>query len=201
MQEKRIHSVELRATTADGKKRLSGYAIRYGARSAYIAPNVRERIMPHAFRSSIETGQDINFCVEHERAALTVLGRVSAGNLRLRDDEYGLGFDLDVPDTTVGNDCYELVRAGILRGMSFAFVCDKETFADEYDEDEFGSPTDERCRVRFVQSGQLFEISAVAEPAYRQSSVVARNRKADEKKLADSTWRARAARKMNQKLL
>jgi HK97 family phage prohead protease len=165
---------EVRADTR-GRK-LKGYAVRYDARSThYIGSGVRERIAKTAFTRSVQSGSDIRMLYEHRTENL--LGRTSAGNLRLANDDSGLGFELDVPNTTLGNDVLEQIRVGNVRGMSFGFLVDPDgdSFDQEYDEDENGDPIEDRCIVRTVHRAQLFEISAVSEPCYEASSVMARN--------------------------
>ena len=41
--------------------------------------------------------------------------------LRLWTDQRGLGYEIDVPDTTAGRDILEYVRRGDVRHSSFAF--------------------------------------------------------------------------------
>jgi len=208
--ELRYFQSELRAVSEDGKKKLRGVAIRYGTRSAsYIAPRVRERIAPGAFGRSIRNANgsmDIRMLYEHRDENL--ISRTSAGSLRLVDSTDALRFESDVPNTTLGNDLYEQIRVGNIRGMSFGMVVDADSFAFENDEDENGEETEDRCHVRTVTSGQLIEISSVSMPAYETGSVLARStfqlvspelRAAVQSLKNDGT--ARAARKLNEMFL
>lgn len=47
------------------------------------------------------------------------LGRVSAGTLRLSEDDKGLAYEIDLPDTALGRDVAALVARGDLKGASF----------------------------------------------------------------------------------
>ena len=159
-------------------RRLKGYAVKYDSRSShYIAPATRERISKTAFARSLGSGTDVRFLYEHK--AENLLGRTSSGTLSLRSDDDGLGFDLQLPDTQLGRDVFELTKRGDIRGMSFGFVCREDSFGKEFDEDEFGDSTEDNCIVRTVRSADLIEVSAVSEPAYESSSVLARHFVAD----------------------
>src|SRR5690606_36391856 len=50
-----------------------------------------------------------------------VLGRTKSGTLKLREDERGLAFTLDVPETSAGRDVLALAERNDLGGMSFGF--------------------------------------------------------------------------------
>jgi uncharacterized protein len=91
--ERRI-ACELRAA---GRK-LTGYAATYNV-EARIADFV-EVIRPGAFAGSL--GQDILALVDHNPTRL--LARTKSGTLRLSEDDKGLRFELDVPDTSDGRD-------------------------------------------------------------------------------------------------
>lgn len=110
--ERRVAS-ELRAAG----RRLEGYAATFGT-EAHIADFV-EVIAPGAFRGSLE-GRDILALVDHDRSR--VLARTRSGTLRLSEDSRGLAFDLDVPNTSYGNDVLALVESRNAGGMSFAFT-------------------------------------------------------------------------------
>lgn len=82
--------------------------------------------------------------------------------LKLSEDNHGLSFSLSMPNTQVGNDVLELVKRGDLRGMLF--------FGFSATRDRWPAP-----QQREVVSAELREISVVAQPAYPQTSVEARN--------------------------
>lgn len=158
------------------QRRLKGYAVRYDSRSThYISPGVKERIAKGAFARSLGSGSDVRALFEHQTSAL--LGRTSSGTLQLRSDDDGLGFDLSLPNTQLGNDVYELCKRGDIRGMSFGFRVNSDDFAKELDDysDDYDSEEDGSVIVRTVRDADLIEISAVSEPCYESSSVLARS--------------------------
>jgi uncharacterized protein len=69
--------------------------------------------------------------------------------MRLRNDpKVGLDYEVDLPDTTAGNDTYVLTKRGDLKSASMGFVAYQEEFRHE------GSTL-----VRHLLSMQLTEIS------------------------------------------
>jgi HK97 family phage prohead protease len=136
---------------------LRGYA------AVFDQPTTRQRdfegtetIARGAFDDVLE--DDVLALVNHDQAML--LGRTSAGTLRLAPDEHGLGFELDLPDTTLGRDTRALVARGDLAGMSFT--------AQVGEIDRAAGGVVHRSFKRLV------DVSLVASPAYVGTSVVSR---------------------------
>ena len=97
-----------------------------------------------------------------------ILARYSSGTLKLTVDEVGLRFEFEVPNTTVGNDMYELVKRGDISQCSFAFVVEEDTW--RYSDDMDG--IDERTINKI---SELWDVSLVTYPAYEGTSVDARS--------------------------
>ena len=149
-------SIEAVEFCADGRK-LQGYAALFGA-EARIEGGMIETIAPGAFTETLQTRSDILALVDHDPSR--VLARTKSGTLRLKQDNRGLAFDLDVPDTQTGRDILVMTKRGDLGGMSFGF-----TATDEFIE---------RDR-RELRALELFEISIVsAFPAYKGTVINAR---------------------------
>lgn len=144
---------------AEGR-RLVGYAATFGT-EARIADFV-ETIQPGAFARSLSGGKDILALVDHD--AGKVLARTKSGTLRLSEDDRGLRFEIDVPDTTTGRDILALAARSDLGGMSFGFSVDPD--GEEW-----------RGERRSLRSVTLHEVSVVQSfPAYSGTSVSARSR-------------------------
>lgn len=112
-------SLEYRATTelrATGRK-LVGIAAPY-MKPAQIG-RFRETIMPGAFKATLATRADILGLLDHDPHKL--LARTLNGSLRLSETSEGLAYELDLPNTTLGNDLRSMSEAGLLGGMSIAF--------------------------------------------------------------------------------
>ena len=143
---------------------IAGYAALFNKPSVDLGGYV-EFLAPGAFRSTLarvaRRQHDVLALSEHDHKSL--LGRLSAGNLTLQEDNVGLRFTLELPDTQLGRDVRELVGRGILRGMSFSFAVIR---------DEWGRDGDNKRR-RTVHDMTMFEISTVGSPAYPFTSVVA----------------------------
>ena len=84
--------------------------------------------------------------------------------MRLSEDAVGLRFELDLPNTTLGNDTYESIKRGDVDGVSFGFSMITQDI-EEPDDD---------LMLRTVTKAKLLEVSAVAFPAYPDSEVSAR---------------------------
>ncbi|SFJ25623.1 HK97 family phage prohead protease [Bradyrhizobium sp. Gha] len=152
--ERRAASLELRANG----RRLSGYAATFGTEARIN--DFTETISPGAFRKTLASGADVLALVDHD--AGRVLARTKSSTLRLSEDNRGLAFDLDVPDTTYGRDILELVQRNDAGGMSFGFIASDERWDGDH---------------RILNSVDLREISVVsAHPAYSQTVVQARAR-------------------------
>lgn len=153
--EKRI-ATEVRA---EGRK-LTGYAAVFNTETRVA--DFHEKIAPGAFRSTLADGHDVLALADHDPSR--VLARTRSGTLRLSEDERGLKFELDVPDTSAGRDVLALATRGDLGGCSFGFSVPEN--GDSWTGDK-----------RELRSVILHEISIVqAHPAYPQTSVQARSR-------------------------
>ncbi|GCA51782.1 caudovirus prohead protease [Sinorhizobium sp. KGO-5] len=145
--------VEVRADSA--KRTLVGYAAKFD-RVASIGGYFDEKIAPGAFADAIKG--DIRALVDHDPGR--VIGRTKSGTLRLQEDGVGLLAEIDVPNTSDGNDLWELVSRQDISGMSFGFRVTKETW------DETGATP-----VRTIEKLELHEVSAVAWPAYEDTTI------------------------------
>jgi hypothetical protein len=147
----------LRAT--DTGKTISGYAAVFNE-VADIGGSFREIIAPGAFKGTLDG--DIRALVDHDSGR--VIGRSKAGTLRLKEDAHGLRTEIDLPDTTDGRDLAVSLERGDISGMSFGF----RVTHDEWDE------TGE-IPTRTIRSVELFEVSAVAFPAYEGTELALRS--------------------------
>jgi len=154
--------IELREDE-DGNRTLTGYAVKWNKKYQVLGYfyKFREQIKKGAFAESLED-DDQRFLWSHDSSK--VLGRTKNGTLRLKEDDVGLRVELDLPNTTLGNDTYETIKRGDVDGMSFGF---------KVESDEVHEPDDD-LPLRTITKARLFEVSAVAFPAYPDSEVSAR---------------------------
>ncbi len=147
----------------DGNRTISGYAVKWEKKSHVLGyfMKFREQFKKGSFADSLNDG-DQRFLWSHDSAK--VLGRIKNNTLRLKEDDVGLHFELDLPNTTLGNDTYESIRRGDVDGVSFGFN-NPEDHVEEFDDD---------IPLRTIKKANLIEVSAVAFPAYPDSEVAAR---------------------------
>ncbi|TDR35469.1 HK97 family phage prohead protease [Aquamicrobium defluvii] len=155
-------TIEKRAATetrAEGRK-LIGYAAVFDQETRIA--DFHEVIRRGAFSGSLADGKDKLALVDHDSGK--VLARTKSGTLRLHEDERGLRFEIDLPETTLGRDILALASRGDLGGASFAFTVPDGGEAWSGDKRE-------------LRSVVLHEISVVQSfPAYGGTTVQARSR-------------------------
>lgn len=149
--------VEARAS-ADGQI-VAGIGIAYGE-TTDIGDSFREVFAPGAFRNALNN--DILALFGHDRNR--VLGRTSAGTLRLREDQQGVHYEIDLPDTSDGRDLAVSVGRGDIAGTSFGFRAVRETW------DDTANPP-----MRTIHEAVLREISPTADPAYGDTTIALRS--------------------------
>jgi len=79
-----------------------------------------EVVRPGAFTRTLREAK-INVVGSVNHDVNLLLGRSASRTLRLSEDSRGLRFEIDLPDTTVGNDLRVLMSRGDLSECSFAF--------------------------------------------------------------------------------
>lgn len=152
-------AVEFRAEVAGDT--LRGHAAVFG-QTARVAGGY-EQIAPTAFNEALKAS-DVRALLNHNPTL--VLGRQSAGTLRLHVDDQGLAFEVDLPDTSYARDLRELVARGDVTGASFGFVPGQ----DEYRK----APDGKQVRTH-TSVAQLLDVSPVTWPAYDGTNVALRH--------------------------
>jgi uncharacterized protein len=147
----------------NGTRTLSGYAVKWEMKSHVLGyfRKFREQFKKGAFEDTLSK-DDQRFLWSHDTSK--VLGRTKNNTLRLTEDAIGLRFELDLPDTTLGDDTYKSIKRGDVDGVSFGF----QMIGHEIEE------PDDDLMLRTVTKAKLLEVSAVAFPAYPDSEVSAR---------------------------
>jgi HK97 family phage prohead protease len=162
---------ELRAES-DGRS-LSGYAAKYNKRSKKLATargnGFIEQLRAGCFDKALRKSDTV-LLVEHDTNR--PLARKSAGTLSLTSDSVGLRVNASLDmGVSYARDCYQNIKNGNIRGMSFGFTCDEGDEWDETTDDE-----GERCALRTINEvDELFDVSAVLVPAYSDSECSVRS--------------------------
>jgi hypothetical protein len=152
-----VRNIETREAD-DGAMRLSGYAAVFNDSSVPLP--FSERIAPGAFRKTLSETPDVRLLINHEGLPLA---RTKNGTLELSEDEVGLRFDADLPDTTEARDLWTLIQRGDVDQMSFAFrVIRQKWNADR---------TERTLTEVSLADG---DVSVVTYPAYPTTTVEAR---------------------------
>jgi uncharacterized protein len=134
---------------------IRGYAIVFNELSEDLG-GFREVITPEAVDRTLADAVDVRALVDHDVSK--VLGRTTAGTLRLAKDAHGLRVEIDPPDTTVGRDVVALVQRGDVTGMSFSFQVVKP------DGERFEKRDGQA--VRIISDMLMKDVSIVTFPAY-----------------------------------
>lgn len=160
--ERRIVSAQLEVRAAGETPTLVGYAAVFN-RDAVIAGFFRERIAAGAFDAAIRE-DDVRALFNHDPNF--VLGRNTAGTLRLSEDENGLRYEVDPPDTQVARDLMVSIRRGDVSQSSFGFQVVREEWTTPENRAELP--------LRTILEARLFDVSPVTYPAYEETTAEAR---------------------------
>lgn len=152
--------IDLRAA-ADGGK-IGGHFAVFNT-WADIGGMFREQIAPGAFAETIQR-DDIRALMNHSPDL--VLGRSirGRGTLALREDEVGLGGEIDPPATSYAEDLKVVMMRGDVDQASFGFMV-------------IDQATDVRDGVlhRTLERVQLLDVSVVTYPAYASTKLAVRS--------------------------
>jgi HK97 family phage prohead protease len=151
--EQRAYDGELKAAV-EGRT-VEGYASVFNSMSEDLG-GFREIILPGAFSNVLDN--DVRALYNHDSNYL--LARTTSGTLELKEDDKGLYYRFEMPNTSYGNDMLELFRRGDLSQSSFGFTVEKDSWRME-----------EGQHVRYIERvGSLFDVSPVVYPAYASAS-------------------------------
>jgi hypothetical protein len=128
----------------------------------HLATDVVERVMPGAFAKSLASSADISALWNHNPDFL--LGKRSAGTLRLSVDARGLKYSIDYDQEDPQHQTvYRKLFRGDVKGSSFSFTVRKENVRRE------GGGF-----IRELLDVNLIEVSPVWRPAYDSTTATAR---------------------------
>ncbi|MGG2061651.1 HK97 family phage prohead protease [Priestia megaterium] len=162
--ELRFEDMNLESNDED-KLTVSGYVNKTNQWSQTLGQRKKfvERILPGTFRKALQNGNEIHFLAEHNNDK--ILSSTRNGSLTLREDENGLWMEARISPTSYGRDYHTLIRDGIIKNMSFGMAVLKDSW------DKLSDGTYQRS----ISDLALFEVSAVRNPAYVQSTIAARS--------------------------
>lgn len=152
---------EVRASSTDSGRKLFGYAASFNTPTV-IAGQFNEVLRPGCFDACLSANPDVRALWGH--SDLTVLGRTTAGTLRLHTDAKGLFYEVDLPDTQAANDLWLSVSRKDVTGSSFGFVAIKENWIPATKAGQL--PT------REILAAEIFDVSPCSYPAYETGTSV-----------------------------
>ncbi len=170
-----LRCAEFRAEGADSR-RISGRAIVFNSPTV-IGGCFREMILPEAISDELLANSDVVLTLEHNPAA-GVLGRSckGEGTLQLERRDDGVYISCDLPESPFGDTVLEGIRRGDYRQMSFYFVVGDQRW--EMCDDDIEQRT-------ITNISRIYDVSVVAFPAYKDTSVSARSAEEPESTEAD----------------
>lgn len=161
---RQVRSVPARFETREdenGQMIISGYFSVFHS-NYEIGPGMSESVAPGAFLSSLSG--DVRALTNHD--STLVLGRTTAGTLKLREDDVGLWGDVIInPKDSDAVNTYERVKRGDVSQCSFGFQITKE-------DTEIREDGSVHWTIREVN---LYEVSVCTFPAYEATNVQARS--------------------------
>ena len=161
------HAMEVRDVD-DNTGTISGYGAVFNSPSLLLSGGFIETVSPGAFKKSLnergtQTSKEDIFAYWNHNSDI-VLGSKRAGTLRLKEDETGLSYEIDMDlRSQEVRDKYYTVQRGNVSSSSFGFDVPK-------DGDQWILPqNDEEPVQRVLRSVRLHEVSIVSTPAYPES--------------------------------
>jgi HK97 family phage prohead protease len=151
-------SIEMRGLPGQGAV-LAGHAAVFNQEA--VIWDFRETIAPGAFKKTIKEA-DIRGLFNHDPNH--VLGRNRAKTLRLSEDDAGLSYEIDLPDTQFAIDLAKSIERGDVSQSSFSFATVKDAW--QYPKKEEGG-----MPLRTIIETKLYDVSPVTFPAYEGTDV------------------------------
>jgi HK97 family phage prohead protease len=156
---------EIRSIGEDQPPHIIGYAAAFNKLSRRLGGFV-ERVMPTAFNEARDSGWPDMVCRYNHKDDM-VLGTTASGTLSLELDERGMRYDVLPPRHRA--DVVELVQRGDVRYSSFAFRCMNPGEDDTWGVTDYGFP------MRSLHKVAPMDCAPVLDPAYRDTTAVARS--------------------------
>lgn len=161
--ERRTISYEVRLEEGeDGSKRIVGYGAVFNQMSENLG-GFREMILPGAFADVLD--DDVRSLFNHDPNL--ILGRTVSNTMEIEEDDVGLRYAVDPPDTEYARSLQVSIERGDVDQSSFGFRVLEESWRRPTD--------DEPLPVRIIHKFErLYDAGPVTFPAYTTTSVSVR---------------------------
>lgn len=172
----REFSAKLETRNDDQKRTIEGYFAVFNQETE-LFPGAFEKIDRGAFESQLNA--DVRALINHDTTL--VIGRTTAGTLRLRTDDHGLYGEVDINENdTDAMNLYHRVQRGDVSQCSFGF----------YIKDEDTDTRNDGTVHWTIKDVELFEVSCCSFPAYQQTGINAREKEVEQmKSRATQAWK------------
>lgn len=157
----------------DDKNVLRGYALKWEQR--YMMKGFTERVARKALDQADMS--DVRALLNHDPNI--VLGRTKSGTLRLKMDDIGLAYEIDIPDTQAGRDLAYSIKRGDISQSSWGFSLNGN------EDDDWTRDADGEHRV-LNRIRRVWDVSPVTFPANPDTTVAKRSLEA-----AQAEWKAK----------
>lgn len=188
MEQRILNMKDVKTREEGGKRYLEGYFAVFGE-TYQVFDGWIETIERGAFARYLASGEDVKVLWNHDTNL--VLGSTGNGTASLREDEKGLYGSVEINESDQDAvNAYARIARGDVDGCSFGFdVARQEEWWDD----------DGVYHTKLTEIDPLYEVSACTFPAYKATSISARNKdsleeakkrysEAQEKKMDE--WRA-----------
>lgn len=176
--------LKTRAADDEGNPKIEGYFAVFES-NFQMGDGMSESIDSHAFDNALSG--DIRALINHDDTL--VIGRTTAGTLKLHVDDHGLFGSIDVnPKDTDAMNEYARVERGDVSQCSFGFnILEEDTEVE-----------DEGRSVHWtIKKVKLYEVSVCTFPAYEATAVAARkNDLSAIRKRSMQAWKTRMLEKL-----
>jgi hypothetical protein len=149
-----------------GANGIEGHAAVFNELSQDLG-GFRERVMPGAFSDDLKNKPDVRALFNHDPNI--IFGRTTSGTLRLSEDDEGLKFDCDMPDTQQARDVQTSIARGDISQCSFGFFVESQKWSEEPDPSDASGKS--KMLVRELHKVRTFDVSPVTFPAYTGTDV------------------------------
>ena len=192
------NKIKIRAEQVEGsdekKVYIEGYAAVFNQRSKLIFEDGKlfyEIIKPNAFDEVLKSDNlNVKAVVDHDKSKL--LARTKSGTLTLSVDEYGLKYNILLPNTNLGEDIAKMVERGDIYESSFKYSTVKGD--DRFERDENGDLIHIVERV----SG-LYDVSLVVDGAFANTNMAVVKRSLDEFEKSEKERKEKILNELNKK--
>lgn len=165
MEQRILNMKDVKTREEGGKRYLEGYFAVFGE-TYQVFDGWIETIERGAFARYLASGEDVKVLWNHD--ANIVLGSTGNGTASLREDEKGLYGSVEINENDQDAvNAYARIARGDVDGCSFGFdVARQEEWWDD----------DGIYHTKLTEIDPLYEVSACTFPAYKATSISARNK-------------------------